>query len=88
MGGEDEEGGRRVGLAAVVLLLLGTFGVSTAYGMLLLLPLYVHELGGDEADFGVVLSAATVTAVLCIGLLIRYPDWLRPHAVVAIAIAV
>ena len=62
MGGEDEEGGRRVGLAAVVLLLLGTFGVSTAYGMLLLLPLYVHELGGDEADFGVVLSAATVTA--------------------------
>jgi MFS family permease len=89
VGGEDEEGrGRRVGLAAVVLLLLGTFGVSTAYGMLLLLPLYVHELGGDEADFGVVLSAATVTAVLCIGLLIRYPDWLRPHAVVAIAIAV
>ena len=77
----------RARLAAVVLLLLGTFGVSTAFGMLLLLPLYVQQLGGNEANFGVVLSAATVTTVLCIGLLIRYPDALRPHAVVAIAIA-
>lgn len=72
----------------MVLLLLGTFGVSTAFGMLLLLPLYVQQLGGTEANFGVVLSAATVTAVLCIGLLIRYPGTLRPHTVVAIAIAV
>jgi MFS family permease len=71
----------------VVLLLLGTLGVSTAFGMLLLLPLYVQELGGDEADFGVVLSAAAVPAVLCIGLLIRYPGALRPHVVVALAIA-
>ena len=87
-GGEEEAVGRRAGLAAMVLLLLGTFGVSTAYGMLLLLPLYVQQLGGTEANFGVVLSAATVTAVLCIGLLIRYPGTLRPHTVVAIAIAV
>jgi MFS family permease len=88
-GGGDEEGvGRSAGLAAVVWLLLGTFGVSTAFGMLLLLPLYVQQLGGNEANFGVVLSAATVTAVLCIGLLIRYPDALRPHTVVAAAIAV
>jgi MFS family permease len=87
-GGDEEATGRRAGFAAVVLLLLGTFGVSTAYGMLLLLPLYVQQLGGNEANFGVVLSAATVTAVLCIGLLIRYPDALRPHTVVAIAIAV
>jgi MFS family permease len=36
----------------------------------------------------VVLSSAAVPAVLCIGLLIRYPERLRPHAVVAIAIAV
>jgi MFS family permease len=78
---------RRARLAAVVLLLLGTFGVSTAFGMLLLLPLYVQQLGGNEANFGVVLSAATVTAVLSIGLLICYPDVLRPHTVVAIAIA-
>jgi MFS family permease len=77
----------RSGLPAVVLLLLGALGISTAFGMLVLLPLYVQELGGDEADFGVVLSAAAVPAVLCIGLLIRYPEALRPHVVVALAIA-
>ena len=82
-----DPGDLRSGLPAVVLLLLGTLGVSTAFGMLLLLPLYVQELGGDEADFGVVLSAAAVPAVLCIGLLIRYPEALRPHVVVALAIA-
>jgi MFS family permease len=86
--GGEEAVGRRAGLAAMVLLLLGTLGVSTAFGMLLLLPLYVQQLGGTEANFGVVLSVATVTAVLCIGLLICYPDTLRPHTVVAIAIAV
>jgi MFS family permease len=86
----DEGGVRgelRSGLPAVMLLLMGTLGISTAFGMLLLLPLYVQELGGDEADFGVVLSAAAVPAVLCIGLLIRYPEALRPHVVVALAIA-
>ena len=87
----QEEGGvrgeLRSGLPAVVLLLMGTLGISTAFGMLLLLPLYVQELGGDEADFGVVLSAAAVPAVLCIGFLIRYPEALRPHFVVALAIA-
>ncbi|MBA3634848.1 MAG: MFS transporter [Rubrobacteraceae bacterium] len=87
----QEEGGVRgelhSGLPAVVLLLMGTLGISTAFGMLLLLPLYVQELGGDEADLGVVLSAAAVPAVLCIGFLIRYPEALRPHVVVALAIA-
>jgi MFS family permease len=86
-----EEGGvrgeSRSGLPAVVLLLMGTLGISTAFGMILLLPLYVQQLGGDEADFGVVLSAAAVPAVLCIGLLIRFPQVLRPHVVVALAIA-
>ena len=77
-----------MGGAAVSLLLLGTFGISLSYGMLLLLPLYVRELGGNEADFGVILSSAAVPAVLCIGLLIRYPEALRPHSVVALAIAV
>jgi MFS family permease len=79
---------REVSLAAVVSLLLGTLGISTAYGMVLLLPLYVQELGGNEANFGVILSSAIVPAVLCIGLLIRYPEVMRPHAVVALAIAV
>ena len=64
--------------SAVPLLLLGTFGISLSYGMLLL-PLYVRELGGNEADFGVVLSSAAVPAVVCIGLLIRYPEALRYH---------
>jgi MFS family permease len=88
--GESRDGaaGGRAGLAAVGLLLFGTLGVSTAFGMLLLLPLYVQELGGNEANFGVILSSATLTAVLCIGLLIRYPEALRPHAVVAPAIVV
>jgi MFS family permease len=80
--------GRRVGLAAVVLLLFGTFGVSTAFGMLLLLPLYVQKLGGNEANFGAILSSATITAIPCIGLLMRYPEALRPHAVASLAIAV
>jgi hypothetical protein len=62
---------RGVGVSAVALLLLGTFGISLSYGMLLLLPLYVRELGGNEADFGVILSSAAVPAVACIGLLIR-----------------
>jgi MFS family permease len=74
-------------LLAVATLLLGTLGISAAFGMLLLLPLYVRELGGDEADFGVVLSAAAVPAMLCIGLLIRFPEKVRPHIVVACAIA-
>jgi MFS family permease len=83
------EGLRRgVRVTAVVSLLLGTLGISTAYGMVLLLPLYVKELGGNEAAFGVILSSALVPAVLCIGLLIRYPEVLRPHVVVALAVAV
>jgi MFS family permease len=87
---EDRGGtaGCQAGPAVVVLLLFGTLGVSTAFGMLLLLPLYVQELGGNEANFGVILSSATLTAVLSIGLLICYPEVLRPHAVVALAIVV
>src|SRR5918998_842621 len=88
-GGRGHGGMRRgVWTRAGGLLLLGTFGISLAYGMLLLLPLCVRELGGNEADFGVVLSSAALPAVLCIGLLIRYPEVLRPHSVVALAIAV
>jgi len=87
----EKKGGaakRQVGLSAVALMLCGTLGISTAYGMLLLLPLYVQELGGNEVNFGVVLSAATITVVLCTGFLIRCPHALRPYAIVAIAIAV
>lgn len=76
-----------MGSPAVVSLLLGTLAVSTAYGMVLLLPLYVKELGGNEANFGVILSSAMVPAVFCIGLLIRFPEVMRPHVVVALAVA-
>src|ERR687897_138198 len=54
--------------------------------MLLLLPLYVQKLGGDEADFGIIMASATVTAALAIGLVIRYPEALRPNVVLAVAI--
>jgi hypothetical protein len=40
--------GRSVGLAAVALLLFGTLGITTAFGMLLLLLLYVQELGAGK----------------------------------------
>lgn len=74
--------------AAVWLLMLAAFGISAAYGMLLLLPLFVVDLGGSEADFGLVLSSAAVTAVIALVTLTRYPEALRPHLVLALAIAV
>ncbi len=73
-------------MPAMGLLLVGTLGISTAYGMLLLLPLYVQRLGGNEADFGVVMASATVTAAVSIGLVIRYPEALRANVVLAIAV--
>src|SRR5918997_3426688 len=81
---EERGGGAR--MSAMVLLLSGTLGVSTAFGMLLLLPLYVQRLGGKEADFGIVMASATVTAALAIGLVIRYPEALRANVVLAIAV--
>src|ERR671910_3769676 len=68
-------------LPAMALLFSGTLGISAAFGMLLLLPLYVQRLGGDEADFGVIMASATFTAALAIGLVIRYPEALRPNVV-------
>jgi MFS family permease len=70
----------------MVLLFGGALGISAAFGMLLLLPLYVQRLGGDEADFGVIMASATLTAALAIGLVIRYPEALRPNVVLALAI--
>jgi hypothetical protein len=72
-------------LGAMGLLLSGNLGISTAFGMLLLLPLYVQKLGGDEASFGIVMAAATIPAGLSIGLLIRYPEAWRPNVVLTIA---
>ncbi len=72
--------------AAVVMLMLAAFGISLAYGMLLLLPLYVQDLGGNEADFGLVLASAAVTAGLSLAALTVYPEAVRPHWVLALAI--
>ncbi len=72
----------------IVVLLLGTLAISTAYGMLLLLPLYVkQDLHGTEADFGAISAAGTITAAIAIGLLIRYPRRLAPHQVLAVTAA-
>jgi MFS family permease len=82
----EEEGARAARLPAMALLFGGALGISAAFGMLLLLPLYVQKLGGDEADFGVIMASATLTAALAIGLVIRYPEALRPNVVLALAI--
>ncbi len=73
--------------AAIGLLLGGAFLVSLAFGMMLLLPLYVVQHGGTEADFGLISAAATLTAVVAIGAIIRDPGRVPPHRLVAIAIA-
>ncbi len=82
------EGGGAPGsrLPAMALLFGGALGISAAFGMLLLLPLYVQELGGNEGDFGVIMASATFTAALAIGLVIRYPEALRPNVLLALAI--
>jgi MFS family permease len=76
----------RVRLPAMALLLSGTLGISAAFGMVLLLPLYVQKLGGDEANFGIIMASATATAALAIGLVIRYPEALRANVVLALAV--
>jgi predicted MFS family arabinose efflux permease len=73
---------------ALGLLLAGSLGISTGYGMLLLLPLYVRQLGGDEADFGLIMATAAVPAAVGIGLLVRFPDRIRPHLLLGGSIAV
>ncbi|WP_210603418.1 MFS transporter [Brevibacterium oceani] len=69
----------------VVLLMVGALGVSAGYGMLLLLPLYVRQLGGDEGNFGLILSSAVIPALVCLLALTRWPQALRPVWVLALA---
>lgn len=70
-------------------LLVSTLAFSTAYGILLVLPLYItEELGGTAADYGVVTSSATITAILGIALLIRFPRRVPPNNLLAGAAAV
>ncbi len=69
-------------------LLAATLTISTAYGMLLLLPLYIVEIGGDEADYGLVTAAAAIPTAVALGLLIRYSERVRPHLLLAVTSAV
>jgi predicted MFS family arabinose efflux permease len=72
-----------------IALLAGTLAVSTTFGMLLLLPLYIKEkLGGTEADFGLISAAGAITAAIAIGILIRYPRRIPPHFILAITAAI
>src|SRR5215210_3017747 len=84
--GNGDNASSRTRLPAMALLFSGALGISAAFGMLLLVPLYVQKLGGDEADFGVIMASATFTAALAIGLVIRYPEALRPNVVLALAV--
>jgi MFS family permease len=69
--------------------LVSTLAFSTAYGILLVLPLYItQELGGTAADYGAVASSATITAILCIALLIRFPSRFPPNHLLAAAAVV
>lgn len=77
--GEKEHPTRDVNRFVLGLLLFGALAVSTGYGMLLLLPLYVTRIGGQESDFGVISAAGTVTAAIAIGLLIRFPAAVPPQ---------
>lgn len=94
--GETRGTGRSAGASAQAsvdrvalgLLLISTLGVSTAYGMLLLLPIYITKVGGNESSFGVISAAGAVTSAAAIGFLIRYPLRFPPqHVLAASAVA-
>ena len=86
LGRQARDAGRGSRQTAIGLLLGGSFLISLAFGMVLLLPPYVVERGGTEADFGLIPFAATLTAVIAIGAIIRHPGRVPPHHLVAIAI--
>lgn len=81
----DDEPSISASRISVLLLMVGAFGVSAGYGMLLLLPLYVRHLGGDEGNFGLILSSAVIPALVCLLALTRWPQALRPVSVLALA---
>lgn len=74
-----------LGRVTLGLLLLALLAVSTAYGILLLLPLYLQQLGGSEATFGVLTAAAALPAAAALGVLLRFPGRVRPAFLLAAA---
>jgi MFS family permease len=76
---------QRMSRSAFVLLLLATLSVATAYGIFLLLPLYIKELGGNEASFGIVAAAAALPTAVVLGALLRFPRRVPPPTILALA---
>ncbi|MEV4517559.1 MFS transporter [Dactylosporangium sp. NPDC049525] len=78
----------RIGRPILALLLAAMLAISSAYGLLLLLPLYLKVLGGTEATFGALTAASALPAVVVLTGLLRFPDRVRPPVVLAGAAAV
>jgi MFS family permease len=74
-----------IGRVPLALLLAATLAVATAYGVLLLLPLHLKQLGGSEATYGVLTAMAAVPAAAALAALLRVPDRVRPALVSAAA---
>ena len=66
-------------------LCLGGFLMSIAYGVTFLIPLLVEMSGGDEAQAGLIISAATLSTVLLVILSGHISDLIGPSRAVAIA---
>ena len=72
-----------MGRTPLALVLTATLAVATAYGMLLLLPLQIKQLGGTEATFGMLTAVAAVPAAALLGTLLSFPDRVRPTVLLA-----
>jgi MFS family permease len=81
--GVDEA--RPMGRVTFGLLLMAMLAVASAYGVLLLLPLYLKQLGGNEATFGALTAAAVLPAAVVLGVLLRFPGTIRPSVLLATA---
>ena len=68
----------------LALILTATLAISTAYGVLLLLAPYIKTIGGTETTYGTLTAAAAIPTAFALGLLIRYPRRVRPHALLAV----
>lgn len=82
----QEATGIRSGLPS--LLYGGALSIATAYGFLLLLPVYLKAIGGDEAGAGRVLACGAVGAILAVLFTGRLCERAGPSAAAAVGAAV
>ncbi|MEW6644992.1 MAG: MFS transporter [Pseudomonadota bacterium] len=66
-----------------ILVYLASFSIATAYGLFLILPLYVKMLGGDEEIVGRILFAGAFGTLLSVGFTARLTTYWKPYVVVA-----